>query len=396
LRRILHLTIHLDGGGGAENQLIRNVEAMDSSRFESLLCCVEKPRDLALKAAEKGIPVFSLGAYGKPHWPRAIYRLCRLVRSQKIDLIHTSLFEADVIGGIAGRLCGVPVVSTLCNIGGEPERLVDNPGVNKLKLAVTTKWWGMTLRSCHQSCIAISNAVKESAIATYGVSGSKIAVIYRSVDPAWSAAGVAGKAKGVRQELRLDDAYPILLNVARFYPQKGQRYLLQAMPEVIRQFPSAHLLMAGEGPLREYLTSLARELGIEANVTFLGRRNDVRSLLELCDIFVFPSLYEGLGGALVEATSACRPCVASRVGPIPEVVEDGRSGVLVPSQSPEALAQAIIKLGNDRDLARAMGQRGHQVAAEKFSIDRNVKHLEEVYDQILGTEKAYSDATSPS
>lgn len=396
MRRILHLTIHLDGGGGAERQLMRNVHAIDASRFENLLCCVEQPRDLALEAAEEGIGVSSLDCRGKPQWPRAIYRLCRLVRSQKIDLIHTSLFEADIIGGIAGRLCGVPVISTLCNIGGEPERLLDNPGVNRLKLTATTKLWGMTLRSCHQNCIAISDAVKESAVNTYGVPDDRIAVIYRSLEPSWNAPEAAEEARVLRRELRLDDAYPILLNVARHYPQKGQKYLIQAMPEILQEFPRASLLMVGDGPLRQSLATLAQELGVEEHVCFLGRRSDVRYLLELCDVFVFPSLFEGLGGALVEATGAGKPCVASRVGPIPEVVEDKRSGILVPSQSPEALAEAIVHLGQDPSMAKAMGQRGKQVAAEKFSIERNIKFLEELYDRVLGVDMTYPDATVAS
>jgi len=396
LFRILHLTIHLDSGGGAEHQLMRNVRAIDTSRFENILCCVEKPGDLALEASKQGMTLFSLDTRGKPQWPRAILRLVRIVRAQKIDLIHTSLFDADVIGGIAGKICGVPVISTVCNIGGEPERLLDNPHVNQFKLALTTKLWGLALRTCHQSCIAISDAVKDSAIKTYGVPESRIAVIYRSLVPGWDHASVSQDAAALRHGLGLDDAGPLLLNVARFYPQKGQKYLIQAMPDIVRQFPRSHLLMAGDGPLRESLMSLSRELGIEGHITFLGRRTDVRCLLELADIFVFPSLFEGLGGALVEATGAGKPCVATRVGPIPEVVEHGKSGLLVPSQSPEALAQAIGQLVNDPELARAMGQRGKRIAAEKFGISRNIKLLEGLYQRILGPERIYSDVTLTS
>jgi glycosyltransferase involved in cell wall biosynthesis len=154
--------------------------------------------------------------------------------------------------------------------------------------------------------------------------------------------------------------------------------------------------MAGDGPLRDSLTSLSRELGVDRHITFLGRRTDVRCLLELADIFVFPSLFEGLGGALVEASGAGKPCVASRVGPIPEVVEHERSGLLVPSQSPEALAQAICRLVNDPELAQAMGRRGKQIAAEKFSISRNIKQLEELYARILDPQQIYSDAALTS
>lgn len=394
--RILHLTIHLDGGGGAEHQLMRNVRAIDTSRFENILCCVEKPRDLALEAARQGMTLFSLDTHGKPQWPRGILRLVRLVRAQKIDLIHTSLFDADIIGGIAGKICGVPVVSTVCNIGGEPERFLDNPQVSRLKLAFTTRLWGLALRTCHRSCIAISEAVKDSTVRTYGVPEGRIAVIYRSLASGWNGGNLAEEAADLRRGLGLEDAGPVLLNVARFYPQKGHRYLIQAMPQIIRQFPRTHLLLAGDGPLRDYLTSLSRELGIAGHISFLGRRNDIRGLLELADVFVFPSLFEGLGGALVEATGAGKPCVASGVGPIPEVVEHGKSGLLVPSQSPDALARAIIQLVKDPALARAMGQRGRQIAAEKFSISRNVKQLEELYLQILGTGKSYPDVTLAS
>ncbi len=390
VRRILHLTIHLSNRGGAEHQLIRNVKALDNNRFENLLCCVEKPRDLALEAAEQGIPVFSLECKGKLQWLRAIYRLCILVRSQKIDLIHTSLFDADIVGGIAGRLCGVPVVSTLCNIGAEKERLVDNPNINRFKLMVTMKLWGLTIRSCHQRSIAISDAVKESAIRTYGLHGNRLKVIYRSLDPNWNDPGFSENTGELRRTLGLEDTYPVLLNVARLYPQKGQKYLIQAMPEIIKQFPNVRLLIVGLGPLQESLTSLCRDLGVEKQVIFLGHRGDVRNLLELTDVFVFPSLFEGLGGALIEATGAGRPCVASKVGPIPEVVEDGESGVLVPSQSPAFLAKAIIQLGRERDRARLMGERGKQIAAERFSINQNIRHLEEFYDLVLGPDEAYS------
>jgi glycosyltransferase involved in cell wall biosynthesis len=375
---------------------MRNVRAIDRSRFENILCCVEQPGDLALEAAEQGMTLFSLETHGKPQWPRGIFRLVRLIRSQKIDLIHTSLFDADIIGGIAGKICGVPVVATLCSIGGEPERLLDNPGVNQFKLALTTRLWGLTLRTCHRNCIAISDAVRVSIIKTYGVPESRIAVIYRSLVPGWNDANLTEESAKLRHGFGLDDAGPVLLNVARLYPPKGQKYLIQAMPEIVRQFPRAHLLMAGDGPLRDSLTSLSRELGVDRHITFLGRRTDVRCLLELADIFVFPSLFEGLGGALVEASGAGKPCVASRVGPIPEVVEHERSGLLVPSQSPEALAQAICRLVNDPELAQAMGRRGKQIAAEKFSISRNIKQLEELYAQILDPQQIYSDAALTS
>ena len=380
--RILHLIDTLNVGG-AERQLLLNLSALDRACFQNYVCCVQEEGVLAGEAAEMDVPVFSLGAKGKSQWPRALVRLRRLLRSQKIDLIHSSLADADLLAGAASRLTGAPAVSTLCNIGGEPERLVDNPHMNSLKLQLSTKLWGLGLRAGHQRYVAISQAVKESAIKTYGVREDKFAVIYRALPEKWFATEPATPPERLRASLGLDSAYPILLNVARLEPQKGQRYLLQAMPQVLERFPNAHLLIAGEGSLKGTLEALIRDLGIQRQVTLLGRRSDIRELLALCDMFVFPSVFEGLGGSLVEATGMGKPCIASRVGPLPEVVEDGKSGLLVTTQSPQALSQAIIELAADRPRAAAMGQRGREIAQEKFRITRNIKQLEQFYLQVL-------------
>jgi len=384
LKRILHLTIHLYGAAGAERQLILNVSRLNRLRFESYICCIESPRDLANEAAILDIPVLTLGVSGKIKWPLAIQRLCRLVRRLKIEIIHTSLFDADIIGGIAGRLTGVPVVSTLCNIGGEPERLVDNPAMSRGKLALTTKIWGLVLRYGHRHCIANSNSVMTSAVRTYGLPEGKLTVIYRALSGTWSRHGHGEQLERLRKDLVLDDAYPILLNVGRLVPQKGQRYLIEAMPNVLNQFPKATLLIAGEGPLHESLASECRRLNVDNHIRFLGQRKDVQELLALSDIFAFPSLFEGCPNSLIEALAMGKPCVASCIGPNEEVVQNGVTGVLVPSQSPEALCESIIRLADDRELARTMGERGSRMVVEKFAIDKSIKQLEEVYDHVAG------------
>jgi glycosyltransferase involved in cell wall biosynthesis len=375
---------------------VLNVTGIQGEQFDNYVCYVHAPNDLEMDLSRSGIPVFGLDAAGKRWWPAAIVRLCKLIRSLRIDLIHTSLFSSDILGGIAGRLCGVPVVGTICNTADIAERLLDNPRVNKFKLTVSNSAWGLAIRSLHQKSIAVSYAVKDSAIRNYGITENRITVIYRSVAEPWNSPGMMGDIKALRKDLGIDGAYPVLLNVGRLVPQKGQRYLIQAMPSVIERFPQARLLIAGDGPLKESTASLCRELGVSQHVTLLGQRNDIRSLLELSDIFVFPSLYEGLGGALMEATSAGRPCVASRVGPLPEVLDEGNSGLLVLSQSPEELAQAINYLGENRGAAQAMGQRGKQGSAEKFNVNKNVRRLEEVYQEVLCRDEASALSASLS
>ncbi len=383
--RVLHVIDSLGRRGGAERQMALAVGALDPERFTSYVCHLHEPSYLKPMFDAMGVPVYRLDVKGVRQWPAGIKKLRKLVKSLDIDLIHTSLFESDVIGGLTGRWTKVPVVNTLCSIGGEPERLVDNPDMNRLKLYLSTKLWGLVLGCCHRHCIAISKAVEQSSIKTYGVRKKNVSIIYRSLPDSWFTPVPETVTEQLRAALGLENAYPILLNVARMVPQKGQQYLLQAMPQVLAQFPRTRLLIAGEGPMRGELEALIQELGLQQAVTLLGPRTDVRDLLALCDVFVFPSLFEGLGNALVEATGMGKPCVASRVGPIPEVVEHGKSGLLVPSGSPQELAQAIIQVAGDRERAAAMGRRGREIALERFHIRRNIEKFEQTYTRVLNS-----------
>jgi glycosyltransferase involved in cell wall biosynthesis len=324
------------------------------------------------------IPVFCLGVKGKPQWPRAVLRLRRLISSLKIDLVHTSLYDGDIIGGLAARLSGVPVVSTLVNVAYQEEWLIDNPHLSQTKLAVTKKLLSLVYRTCHIRFIAISQCVKESATEGLGLKEERISIIYRALPSQWLEPDSKETLNVLAAQLGVKQACPLLLNVGRLMPQKGQRYLIEAMPRVVAEFPEARLLIVGEGFLRDDLIALSDRLGVKEQVIFLGTRSDVKQLLH-----VFPSLFEGLGVSLVEATGAGKPCVASRVGPLPEVVEDGKSGILVPPQSPDSLAEAIIRLGRDQELMQDMGQRGSQIAAQKFTIAQAAKRLETLYQGVL-------------
>ncbi len=382
--KVLYLIDSL-GHGGAEHQLALTVAALDRERFQCYVCHLHPQSYVAGQIASQGVPIFNLGLpHGKRHWLKALRQVRSLIGSLKVHLVHTSLFESDIVGGVAGRLSGVPVVGTLCSIGGESDRLIDNPHLSPLKLAITTRVWGSIIRRYHRRTVAISQAVKDSAVKTYRVPEDRLTVIYRALPDDWFDGGLHDRGWALRKALGLDEASPVLLTVGRLVPQKGQRYLLEAMPSVLAQCPNARLLIVGTGELENTLKSLAVQLGIEGAVQFLGRREDVRELLALSDIFVFPSLFEGLGVSLLEACGMGVPCVASRVGPIPEVIEDGVTGLLVPPRQPQALAEAILCLASDRERARAMGQRARQVAQERFSVSRMVGALEGLYMEVLG------------
>jgi glycosyltransferase involved in cell wall biosynthesis len=381
--RILYL-IETLGHGGAEHQLAATIRLLDRSRFEAIVCHFRPPDYLAEQLSSQGIRVVQLNVpAGKQHWPELALRIRSLARELRVDLIHTSLLEADVLGGIAGRLAGIPVVSTLCNIAGDPIRLADNPRNSRLKFALTNLIWGGALRALHRHSIAISNAVRSSAVSTFKMDPTRISVIHRGIADE-RVAGHAHPAQA-RERLGLENARPFFLSVGRLAPQKGHKYLLSAFAEVVREFPEARLAVVGEGWLRPALQQQADELGIAKHVALLGKRTDVADLMAACDAFVFPSLFEGLGVALLEASYAGCACIATNTGPIPEIITDGSTGLLVPAMDSEALARAMLAIARDRSLAAKLGAAASENARRRFRLTDKVNELEAFYARLSPT-----------
>jgi glycosyltransferase involved in cell wall biosynthesis len=378
--RILYL-IETLGHGGAEHQLAATIRLLDRSRFEPIVCHFRPPDYLAERLEAEGIRVVQLNVpAGKQHWPELALRIRALARKLRVDLIHTSLLEADVLGGIAGRLAGVPVVSTLCNIAGDPIRLADNPRNSRLKFALTNLIWSGALRALHRHSIAISNAVRSSAVSTFHMDPARISVIHRGIDDERTAS--QSSPAEARQRLGLEDARPLFLSVGRLAPQKGHKYLLSAFAEVVREFPAARLAVVGEGWLRPELEQQAVSLGLANHVMLLGKRTDVADLMAACDAFVFPSLFEGLGVALLEASYAGCACIATDTGPIPEIITDGITGLLVPAMDSAALSRALLTIARDRSLAARLGAAAAENARRRFRLTDKVIELEAFYSRL--------------
>lgn len=380
-RRILHVVPGL-GHGGAEHQLLMNIEKLDGRRFESHVVHLYPRTQLAPLIEAAGVRVHSAACSGPLGTARRIVKLARLISQLDIDLVHTSNVDGELHGGIAGRIMGVPVVGTLTNIAAEQVRLIDNPYLNGRKLRWAQRLRRFLLRRTHDRYIAISKCVAQSTIRAVGLPPAAVEVIYRGLPEDALAVG-ADQVEAVRRELDVGRHYPVLLTVGRLVPQKGQRYLIDAMPEILRAHPRAQLLIVGMGFLEPKLRAQVDALGLRSSVRFLGRREDVPALMSVADIFVFPSLFEGLGVSLLEACASGLPCVASNVGPLPEVIEDGVTGVLVPSQDPRSLAEAISRLGSDEDLMRRYGEAARARVRRTFQIDRSIAQLEALYDRVL-------------
>ena len=338
---------------------------------------------LELNLSGLGIPVYSLALTGRFQWIKGVARLRKLVNSLNVDLMHTNLFEADLLGGLAGRLTKRPVISTIANLAFETDYLIDNPHANWFKMQVSRTIRSFIARTCNIALVCVSQTVAQSAAKRLRVPTSKTNVIYRALTDHWHQPEEEDALQRLRVQLGLTDAWPVILNVGRLVSQKGQRYLIEAMPLVAQEFPKARLLLAGDGFLRSNLTQLSSRMGLTELVTFLGPRDDVKRLLHISDVFVFPSLSEGCPNALIEAMALGKPCIASRIGSTEEVIQNQDTGVLVAPRSPQALAESIVKLLSHPKEATCMGQRAREEVLNRFTIGTAVQKLRAVYQKAI-------------
>jgi glycosyltransferase involved in cell wall biosynthesis len=187
-----------------------------------------------------------------------------------------------------------------------------------------------------------------------------------------------------RAELGLPPGALVIGSLGRLHWVKGYEYLVRALPAVLKELPEAHVVIAGTGPLEAELRELVRGLGLDQQVRFLGFISEVRQLLEASDLYVQCSVSEGLGLAVIEAQGIGLPVVVSRVGGMPETVAEDETGLVVPPNDPHELARAIVRLGTDPDLRKAMGERAHARVHELFTRERMVRDTVAIYDELLG------------
>lgn len=383
--RILHL-IETLGPGGAERLLYTNLRHLDRTRFAGIVCPLYDRSDHWGPAIrEMGYLVKSPKLRGRLDWRRGLFRLRDLMRAEQINLIHTHLYGANLYGRFLARALGVPVLTTLHNPDHNPEVLTDNPSMSHLKFRLARMLDRWTSHYLGFRWIAVSEYVRAQAIQWISLRPDTIDVIYNGIEVNAFSSEVETRRTRIRAALGFKENEPLMLTLGRLNPQKGQRYLIQALPEIVASYPSARLLVVGTGPrsIQDDLQKTAAALGVARNTDFLGVRRDVADLLAGCDLFLFPSVYEGMGIALVEAMAAGRACIASHVGAIPEVVVDGTSGLLVKPRDSKALAAAVLDLLSDSGRRSQLGARAQERARLLFDVGTSVRRLQEVYEKTL-------------
>jgi glycosyltransferase involved in cell wall biosynthesis len=355
--------------GGAESVSVAFLRRCAARGMGLPLCTLTARRDgaLAREAAETGLTRHDLGALRLLD-PRAAWRLVRLVRGGSFDLVHAHGQDAAILAVATRPLHGARVVVT--------RHVIDEPSRTRRE-----RWRaGAALAALARADarVTVSQAAASRLAELLGPRHSDIRVIRNGVDLERFAPGSRREAARTALGLEPDDLAMLALAVLR--EGKGHDVLLGAMPGVLAEVPRARLLVAGAGETEPALRALAAPLG--KAVDFLGARADAPDLLAASDVVVLASLAEALPTALMEAAAAGRPCVATRVGGVPEIVEDGVTGLLVPPGDSAALARALIRLAREAALRVGMGRAARERAEAQFSLDAQVERTWELWRDV--------------
>jgi len=377
--KILYLIDTLEIGG-AEKSLLEIIRHF--SRVQPLMCHLYPGQTLKPAYEQVGIPVVSLDVPGKYSFSSVIKLVKAVVQQEQVDLIHTALFRADIVGRFVGWALDTPVVSSFLNEPYAPIRWRSLSRLQQIKLGGAQILDALSARWVYHF-IANSETVKSANAKALRVPLEKVEVIYRGRDPEPLIYYSPSQLETTRTALELKAENLILLNVARLLNRKGQADLIQAMPFVLQVFPQARLLIAGEGIHRAEVEKLIRDLGVGKFVHLLGYRDDIPALLQLANMFVFPSYYEGYPGALVEAMMAACPIVASDIPVHHEAITPNQTGKLVPIKNAEVLAGEIKWMLQHSAEAKQMGERARREAMERFHIDRVAAQHEALYEKVL-------------
>lgn len=359
------------GLGGGQRAVLLIASHLDKERFEVFLSSAG-PGPLESEAKRLGLPHFRL-VLDKKLAPGAVSSMARLLRREGISILHTHGGVAGLYGRLAARQAGTAVI--IHTLHGIHYLHYRNPLLRRLYLLLERK-----LSRWTDALILVSRTDFEKAKKFRLAPLEKLHLIQNGLTPTpgYSPEEAADKKKS----LGWTDEGPIVGTVARLHRQKGIPYLLEAAGAFLPFFPNGRLVIVGDGPWRGKLRKKARRLGLEGCVLFLGEREEATSILSLFDVFVLPSLWEGLPFVLVEAASLGKPIVATAVDGISEVIEHEKTGLLVPPRNPEALAAAILQLLRDKERANQLATRARALIPPRYPLRRMVEQTQNLYLQL--------------
>ena len=363
------LADHIGYAGGVRHgvttYMLHVLPKLAAAGVDLTVCFLRAPHAAAADLRACGIrPVF----FDAGKWdPTVVLRVAALARHNGVRLLHATGVKGTLIARLAARLIGARTLVHVHDLN-DP-----GPALSALQRLVAQRT---------DAAVCVSEAVRELTVTRYRVPQWRVRVARNGIPlELLRGAGAAARSR-VLAELGIEPGRPILAMIGRMHPVKGHRVMLAMLPEIVRRFPRALLLVIGDGPERADCEALADSLGLAEHVRFLGRRGDVPRLLAAIDLVLMPSQSEGLGLAAIEAVAAARPVIAFAVGGLPEVVADGVNGRLVPPGDCRAFAGAVVE--TLRDPSRRLSYaRGAASSAQRFGLEAHVRRLIDCYRMAL-------------
>ena len=372
-------SLHIDTAQtwrGGQNQVLLTVNGLRAIGHRTIL--VAHPSGELRKRAAEGLELVTIASRSEIDLSAA-WRLSRVIRRLAPDIVHAHDAHATAMAALAVPMAGAAAQA--------PALVVSRRVDFHLRHHSFSRW-----KHRQVDCfIAASEAIRTMLVAD-GIPRDRVVTVHEGIDVE-HVRGVP--AVNVHEVCFLPHRAPLVGNVAALVPHKGQRHLVEAARLVVRELPDARFVILGEGELREHLERQIREYHLEKHVILPGFRTDVLGCIKGFDLFAMSSVTEGLGTSLLDAMACSRAIVATRAGGIPEIVDDGRTGVLVEPRDHAAMATAIVRLLKDANLRRRMGEAGLVRVSERFTVDRMIAETAEVYERVAGTRRAADSARQP-
>ena len=351
------------GLGGTERHVIALASGLRERGYDAGIACLFEEGALGREVRSNGIPLVCLNL--PPRWGvGTMVALFRWMRSARVDVLHTYLFGFHLFAGLPARLLRVPVIFSSRR---------EIPTWKKRRHRLTENLGNLLV----DRVICCSTAVGEWVLQTEKIRPKKLLTIYNGVDVARWKAG--GEKSALRSSLGIPPNALVIGAVANFSAAKGYPVLLETAQILLKQCPLAYFLFVGAGPLLEEMREKAGWLDGHDHFVFTGARSDIPDLVAAMDVFVSASVMEGFPNALLEAMAMGKTVVATRVGGIPEMVESGQDGILVPPEDAPALAGAVLALLRDPQTASRLGARAAEKIRRDFTVQRMVDQHENLY-----------------
>jgi glycosyltransferase involved in cell wall biosynthesis len=365
--RILHLITGIDIGG-AETLLLSSLSRLQKEeRYDISVCYLKGEGTLKSEFIMKGIKVIDLSNY---IFLKKVLKLFFLLKTEKYSIVHTHLIQATLLGRIISRAAGIPVVIATEH----------NTSNFQKKYFLIMILYSLT-QSLNQKIIAISNAVKKELIKKVKILEEKIEVLYNGIEI--QTFTDYGKDPELLQKFKLQKIFPVIGTVGRLDFRKGQIFLIRAIAKLKGTYPDIKLIIVGGGELENELKEECKRLGITDIVFFLGTQKNIKNFLSILDIFILPSLQEGLSISLIEAMSMGKSVIATNIGGIPEVVSDKVDGLLVEPKNIDMIVEAVKFILNNAEQRDKMRENARIKVEKKFSIENYIYQLDNIYMQLL-------------